>query len=346
MDPDKEVTIYDIARELNVSASTVSRALHENKVIKKATCEKVKACAERMGYRSNSFATNLRRKRTYTIGVIIPRLDSNFMSACLAGMEEVASSNGYNLIISQSHESVKKEEENAKTMYNNRVDGLIASLTVEDSDLLYFERFNKKRIPIVFFDRIPDSTKNMCVLVDNCASAYNATKHLIDNGCKELLHLTMHSNSNVYRDREAGFKKACIENNCGWNVTYLDALNIDSGARVALDILKLELKPDGIFVSNDMAAIGCMLELIKNGFSIPEDIAFIGFNNDPVSLLVSPKLSTVTYPGREAGINAAKCLINYLDLEGEKGELEQVLLHTEVVVRESSVRRTKLNILS
>jgi len=300
MSTEKEVTIYDIAKELEISASTVSRALKGNPVINKKTRERVMACSERLGYRSNAFASNLRRKRTYTIGVIIPRLDSNFMSSCLAGMEEVANEKGYNMIISQSHESSKKEAENAKTMFNNRVDGVIVSLTVEDSNLDYFKKFKEKKVPVVFFDRIPSNTNEVCVLIDNYTASYTATKHLTNQGCRKLVHVSIDSASNVYSDRKRGFEAAANEAGCTSNIIYLNGLNIETGKEVATQVSQMNPHPDGIFVSNDIAAAGCILELKSLGIKVPEDIAIVGFNNDPVCLLVSPKLSTISYPGREA----------------------------------------------
>jgi LacI family transcriptional regulator len=335
---EKEVTIYDIAKELKLSASTISRALKGNTVINKTTRDKVVACAENLGYRSNSFASNLRRKRTYTIGVIIPRLDSNFMSSSIAGMEEVANEKGYNMIISQSHESVKKEAENARTMFDNRVDGVIASLTIEDSQLEYFNRFVDKKIPIVFFDRIPRKTGNVCVLIDNFEAAYQATKHLIDKGCSRLIHLTINSLSNVYVDREKGFEKAVEDNGCSGEVIYLNTLSLESGRAVVSKILGIDALPDGIFVSNDLAAVGCLLELKSNGIKIPDQISVIGFNNDPISLIVSPQLTTISYPGREAGILAASSLIGYLDGDREISSPNRLLLETKLIERESTNR--------
>jgi len=339
MNRSREVTIYDIAKELNLSASTVSRSLKGNKVITKATRDKVSACAERLGYRSNAFARNLRKQKTFTIGAIIPRLDSSFMSTCLAGIEEVANSKGYNLIISQSHESVKKEAENAKTMFDNRVDGVIVSLTVQDSDLSYFNRFKDKNVPIVFFDRVPEDTDNVCFVVDNYNAAYNVARHFIDQGCCRLAHLTMNSKSNVYVDRLNGFKQAANDTGCDFSVFYINEMNIDSGREGAKQILAMDHLPDGIFVSNDMAAVGCMLELKANGIEIPSQVAVVGFNDDPVSKIVEPQLSTVSYPGREAGILAAKCLISLLDRDQEHKFDNNVVLNSELKIRGSSIRR-------
>jgi LacI family transcriptional regulator len=343
MSDHKEITIYDVASELNISASTVSRALKNNPIINKETRLKVIQCAERMGYRSNAFASNLRRKCTNTIGVIVPRLDSNFMSACLAGMEEVVQAKGYNMIISQSHESVARESQNVLTMYNNRVDGLIISLTVEDSNIDYLNRFDEKHIPVVFFDRVPDKTENTCFIVDNVAAAENATNHLIQQGCKNLVHLTINSKSNVYADRKKGFNLALseFEGKCKGQVVFLNALNLESGKEAISQLMKMDVMPDGLFVSNDLAAVGCIMALQENGFKVPEDVAVVGFNNDQVSTIVTPQLTTISYPGKEAGILAAKSLIEHLEGENTFAYTNKVVLNTKLIERGSSLRKAK-----
>jgi LacI family transcriptional regulator len=335
----KEATIYDIARELNLSASTVSRALKGNPVINQQTRKKINECAEKMGYRSNTFASNLRSKRTNTIGVIVPRLDSNFMSSCLAGMEDVASKYGYNMIISQSHESVVKEEQNAITMYNKRVDGLIVSLTFGDSDLSYFGRFAEKNVPVVFFDRVPDETNNVCFVIDNYKVARDATIHLIEQGCKKLLHITVDSNSNVYTDRTRGFFDTVKKySKCAGDVLYLDSLSLETGKNIVDVILGMETPPDGLFVANDMTAVGCMLKLQEKGVKIPEQIAIVGFNDDLVSIIASPQLSTISYPGREAGRLAAKNLIDHLRGDSSMALTNKIVLNAHLIPRASSIR--------
>jgi len=335
----KEATIYDIAKEVKLSASTVSRALKDNPVINPDTRRKVQKCAERMGYRSNTFASSLRTQRTNTIGVIVPKLDSNFMSACLAGMEEVANVKGYNMIISQSHESLEREAQNAGIMFNKRVDGLIASLTVDNCNTEHFDRFNDKNVPVVFFDRVPDHSNNACFVIENFNAAFLATKHLAEQGCKRIMHMTIQSSSNVYVDRIRGFNAAIAESEgCTGEVLYLDALNLDAGKAIVDELLEKEHRPDGLFVANDLAAVGCMIALQEKGITIPCDIAVVGFNNDPVSTIIKPELTTVSYPGKEAGMLAAKNLIDHLSGENDISHTNRVILNTKLIVRESSKR--------
>ncbi|MGF7139711.1 LacI family DNA-binding transcriptional regulator [Roseimarinus sediminis] len=339
----KETTIYDIARELKLSASTVSRALKGSKVINSETRIKVQQCAEELGYRSNSFARNLRTQRTNTIGIIVPRLDSSFMSACLAGMEEVCNERGFNTIISQSRESVEREAQNSITMFNNRVDGVIVSLTAESSDLSYFKRFDEKQVPLVFFDRVPENTRHMSFVIDNFRSAYDATRHLIEQGCSQLVHLTLNSTSNVYIDRKKGFEAAVNDcGNCSGKVVFLDSLTFEKGKEVAQSLLaKL---PDGIFAANDIVAAACIVSLTEKGIKIPDELAVVGFNNDPVASIVQPGLTTVAYPGKRAGMLAAGSLIECIKREGEPSSAgRREMLKAQLIIRASSIRKTNNN---
>jgi LacI family transcriptional regulator len=182
----KEITIYDIAEQLKISPATVSRGLKDHPAISKKTKRKIADVAQKMGYRTNTFASNLRQKRTNTIGVIVPRLNSSFMSDVLAGIEKVANEAGYNLIISQSLESEKKEIANAVTMFNSRVDGLLVSLAYDTKSIAHFEPFIQKNIPLIFFDRTVEHEKCPCIVIDNFKAGYDITKHLIENGCKHI----------------------------------------------------------------------------------------------------------------------------------------------------------------
>lgn len=336
--PMKEITVYDLAKELDLNASTVSRALKNNPVINEATRRRVNEYAREVGYRSNSFASNLRTRKTNTIGVIVPRLDSSFMSACMAGMEEVASEQGYNLLITQSHESKVKEEENSNVLYNKRVDGMIVSLSREGGDLKYLKRFKEKNVPIVFFDRVPDHTSCSCFVIDNSKMAYEVSKHMLDQGCRKLVHLTIESELNVYRDRTMGFFAAVEEcRDSRGEVIYLPNMRLEDGKAVTEKLIESGI--DGVFASNDLVAAGCLCELQARGIRIPEDIAIAGFNNDNIASIVSPGLTTVDYPGREAGRQAMRELLGIVTDRKQKNI--KAKLRPELLIRESSLRKGK-----
>ncbi|OQP54486.1 LacI family transcriptional regulator [Niastella yeongjuensis] len=338
----KEVTIYDLARKLNVSIATVSRALKDDPVVSKKTKKKIFDLAEEMGYRYNHFARNLREQRTYTIGVIVPRLNSYFMSTVIAGIESVVNNEGYTLLISQSSESAGKEVDSAKTMFNNRVDGLLVSLAYETDDLAHFDQFVKKDVPIIFFDRVADHPDGTSVLIDNRKGAYESTSHLIAQGCKHIVHITAPPKRNVYVDRLAGYKQALADHHIPFDEKYIliNNLSQEAGAQAAAAILQMNPLPDAVFAANDNCAVGCMVALKKAGIRIPQDIAFVGFNNDPVSTVVEPNLTTINYPGYKMGEMAAASLINHLNGVNSIDATNTILLRSELIVRASSLKTT------
>lgn len=338
MSQSKEVTIYDLARKLNISIATVSRALKDDPVVSKKTKKKIADLAQEMGYRSNKFARNLRTQRTNTIGVIIPRINSYFMSAVIAGMENVATSEGYNLIISQSSESAEKETANANTLFNNRVDGLLVSLAYDTDSLVHFDAFIRKKIPLIFFDRTADRKECTCVQIDNVRAAYEATTHLIGQGCRRIVHITAPPKRNVYIDRLQGYKQALADQHIAFSEDYLIVCNLsqEAGADAAARIRQMKPLPDAVFVANDNCAVACMIALKQMGIRIPDDIAFVGFNNDPVSTVVEPNLTTINYPGYEMGQVAARNLIDHLNGSSGVHSTNTIILRSELVLRESS----------
>jgi LacI family transcriptional regulator len=339
----KETTIYDIAKALNISPSTVSRGLSNHPAINAKTKNKILKSAQSMGYQSNKFASSLRKKRTNTIGVIIPRLDSLFMSSVIAGIEKVVNTAGYNLIISQSLESEKKEKSNAVIMFNSRVDGLIVSLSNETKDYSHFETFIDKNIPLIFFDRIAEELPSTKVIIDNQKAGYIATKHLIDQGCRKILHITSNVHRNVYRDRFEGYKKALMENNLPFEEDLFIMNDLSETAIVnsikAIFVDHNGERPDGIFLTSDSAAAIALTTLRDNGIRVPEDVAIIGFNNDIISKVTEPAISTINYPGNDMGESVARILLNHLNGDGNLNITSTVVLNTELIVRNSTVRK-------
>ncbi|PWT74132.1 MAG: LacI family transcriptional regulator [Bacteroidetes bacterium] len=343
MTSNKEVTIYDLARRLNISIATVSRALKNDPVVSKKTKKEIFELAEEMGYRSNLFARNLRNQRTDTIGVIVPRLNSYFMSTVIAGIESVVNHAGFNLIISQSSESTSKEMANARTMFNNRVDGLLVSLAYDTDDISHFDIFLRRNIPLVFFDRVTDHKNCTNILIDNRKAAYEITNHLISQGCKRIVHITAASRSNVYVDRLAGYKHALQDARMPVRKEYIidNDLSQEAGFAVSEKIRQMRPFPDAVFAANDSCAVGCMLGIEQAGIDIPGDIAFAGFNNDPVSKVVTPNLTTINYPGYEMGETAARHLINRLNGAAGVHSTNTILLRSELIARASSLRKVK-----
>jgi LacI family transcriptional regulator len=260
-------------------------------------------------------------------------------------MEDAANREGYNLIISHSLESAEKEMSNALTMFNKRVDGLLVSLAYDTENIAHFEPFFKKGIPVIFFDRIYDHRESMSVVIDNYKAAYDITKHLIDNGCRRIMHLGGNMLRNVYADRLRGYKQALHDNKIKFDdkLLFISKLNEESGTEAAKMILKMgNKKPDGVFSSNDTAAVHCMMKLKQAGINIPADIAFAGFNNDPASKIIEPNLTTVNYSGYDMGEAAVTSLINHLNGIANVKTTNTIILRSDIIIRDSSLKKQSL----
>ncbi|MEA5257869.1 LacI family DNA-binding transcriptional regulator [Arcicella aquatica] len=335
----KEITIYDIANQLKLSPATVSRALNDHPAINEKTKLLVNARATELGYRSNKFASNLRKQKTNTIGVIVPRLNSYIMSTVIAGMEKVANEEGFNLIISQSLESQKKEIANAKTMFSSRVDGLLVSVAFDTDSFEHFLPFMKKKIPLIFFDRIFENSDCPDIVIDNAKAGYEATKHLIEQGRRNIVHITGNLKRNVYSDRLKGYQQALTEQGIPLNQdnVWVTALNLEAGREIAHRIKALANKPDALFIASDLCAVSCIATLKDLKIDIPKDISVVGFNNDPVAQVISPKLTTIHYPAKEMGEMAVKSLINHLKGNMNLDTTTTITLRSELIIRESSL---------
>lgn len=333
----KEITIYDIAASLNLSSATVSRGLKDHPAIRKETKKRILDKAKEMGYRHNLFASNLRRNRTNTIGVIVPRLNSYFMSSVISGIEKVANEDGYNLVISQSLESEKKEIVNIKTMFNSRVDGLLVSLAYDTVDDSQFKIILDKNIPLIFFDRVSEHPLCTSVIIDNFAAGYAMTEHLISQGCKRIVHLTANLRRNVYAERLRGYKQALADYGIPYDERLIFVNNLSEAACVETvqRVLKMNPLPDAIFSSNDSSAVVCIRELKQAGIAIPREIAVGGFNDEPISTVVEPNLTTIHYPGQEMGEVCASILIRKL-AKPDNGDLNKVVLRHRLIIRGSS----------
>ncbi len=339
----KDITIYDLARELKLSAATISRALQGHPKINKQTKKRILEKAAEMGYRSNTFASSLRSKKTNTLGVIVPRINSYFMATVLAGMEDAASRKGYNLIITNSHESAVKEKAGAAILFNKRVDGLLISLATGTEDSTHLEPFLKKNIPVIFFDRTIELENTISIIIDNYKAAYEATSHLITQGCKKIMHITGSLARNVYSERLRGYKQALKDNKLPLQekFIYVSPFNDTTGKEAADIILKLKPaeRPDGVFVANDSAAVHCMLHLKAANVVIPGEIAFVGFNNDPISKIIEPNLTTVRYPAYAMGEIAVTNLINILTKENNAQATNSLVMRSELLIRASSLKK-------
>ena len=347
MEESRDVTIYDIAQRMNLATSTISRALKDHHTISDKTIKKVKKVAEEMGFRPNILAAGLRGNSTRIIGVLVTRINRPFISSLISGIEEVAQKAGYSVMITQSHDSYEDEVNLSKALYDSRVCGLICSLAMATRDTGHFQKFIDKNIPLVFVDRVPKDFSTYRVMIDNYSAGYKATKHLIDQGCTRIAHITGSQYRNTYSERKRGYVDALLEAGLTVDEEIITETNLsfEEGEAVANTLFDLPNPPDGIFASNDTAAVGAIQVAKRRGLKIPHDIAIIGFNDDPIASIIDPGLTTISHPAVKMGQTSAKKILNHLKTGKKNSETpkkdsitEVTFLNTEVLVRASSKR--------
>lgn len=342
MDRKTSVTIHDIARELNISASTVSRALNDNPRISKSTKDKIKSLALKLGYQPNTIASNLRTQKTHTIGIVVPLINRHFFSTFISGVEDVAFEAGYNVIISQSKDLLQKEKQIVHSMFSNRVDGLITSISMQTSNFEHFQMFADKNIPLIFFDRIAPQLNANKIIVDDFACGFKATQHLIDQGYQRIAHLAGPTVLNTYHDRMEGYKSALKKNQMPIenDLIICNRLTRMDGQQAIKQLLDLKNPPDAVFCGNDTSALSMIVYLKSQGIRIPEDFGIVGFSNEPFSEVVTPSISTLKQPAQEMGQKAAELIINEIENKELPRTYQTITMPTELIIRASSSRKT------
>lgn len=333
----KRITINDIAKELGVTPSTVSRALAGNTRVSLKTRESVVQKAKELGYQQNVIASSLRKGRSDTIGMIVPRINRHFFSNVISGVEEILNPAGYTLVICQSGESFVKEQKAVNMLLANQVGGIIISLSVQTKSFEHLENMMKRGIPLVQFDRVNSDIRCSKILNDNFNGAYLATRHLIKSGYKRIGHLAGSQSLTAYQERYRGYIKAMEEEGfkLGNSLVYNDVLTREAGRDTILKALKNE-RADALFCSGDYSALGVLDGLKEMNINVPNDFGIVGFANEPFSELIHPTLSTVEQNSFEMGTRVATAMIK--NLEGKHWEEEEVI-PTRLIVRESSWKR-------
>lgn len=332
----KQVTIKDLARTLNISVTTVSRAIRNAPDINPNTRKAVMELAESLNYEPNYIAQSLVKKQTKIIGVIVPSIQSNYFSLALSGMTDVATEHDYYLMICQSNETAELELSNIKKLVSCHVDGLLISISKETKDTEEFERISARGIPIVMFDRILPGFCCSKVIVDEYEGAFRAVEHLIKKGCKRIAHIAGPKDLSVSNNRKNGYLDALKKHQLPVDESMIIHCNSfeDDALKSIRKLVKRGNKPDGIFFINDLSAITAIKYLRRQGIRVPEDIKLVGFNNDPVSEVVEPSLTTVMQPGYEVGKLSMGILID--EIRDNISGTETILLRTRLIERNSS----------
>lgn len=295
-----EKTIVDIADELGLSVSTVSRALNDHPNISIKTKERVKKMARKLGYRPNAMAAGLRNNKSKTIGLIVPRISMFYPAAISTIIQNKLQEFGYNLIICQSNDSLEQEIALVNTLYSARVDGLAVSATLYTSDFSHFDIFKQQNIPLVFFDRVPPKEYNVKVIKgDDFLGGFLATEHLIDKGCKDIVHISGPLTCNLYKERLAGYKDALQKNKLPYKKqrVFFHELTKENAWQTAEKIFSQKPYPDGVFATNDTTALTILEYCRKNGIQVPQQCKIVGYSNDPRTEIVTPSITSVDqYP--------------------------------------------------
>jgi LacI family transcriptional regulator len=299
------VTIKDIARELNLSTSTVSRALRGSYEISPETKKLVLEYAEKINYRPNPIALSLKERRSRAIGVVMTEIANNFFSQAINGIESIAYNRGYHVIITQAHESRDREIVNVQHLASRSVDGLVVSVSSESENISHLKELHEKGLPIVFFDRITDEIETHKVTANNYLGAFHATEHLIYQGFKRIAHITSSAHLSITKERLRGYREALEKHNIPFNVSLVKYCNrggmIVEEVEVAVkEVFSSKPKPDALFAASDRITIVC-LRVLKEARQKKYDVGIIGFTNSNLGDLFHPTLSVVRQPAFEIG---------------------------------------------
>ncbi len=335
-----KITLKDIARELEVSISTVSKALKNSEEISRDTKEKVQAFAKLYNYKPNNIAISLKNKRTKNIGVVIPAIVHHFFTTVIRGIEKYANARGYNVIVCLSEESFDKEVINMEMLANGSIDGFIMSLsseTQQKGDFNHLKEVTEQGIPVVLFDRITNEIDCDKVIIDDQLGAYNATKKLIDEGRKRIAHITTDDYLSVSKERTKGYLKALQDN----------GLEADESRILKLSTMEIDEERIKEFLdANDFDAVFCVNEIFTvysmrlvqtKGLRIPEDVSFIGFTDGLLSRYSNPSLTMVAQHGEKMGEISAQMLIDKVESEKEEETFQTKILEPTLVIRNSTV---------
>ena len=338
------ITIKDIARALNLSVSTVSKALRGSHEISEETKKKVRAYATRHNYKPNPIAQSLKRGRSKSIGVIVCNIDNNFFSQAINGIESVARQKDYNVIITQTQESYEREVANSEHLSSRSVDGLIISLSAETKRIDHLVKLHDKGLPIVFFDRISDEISTHKVIANNFKGAFEATRHLLQQGFRRIATITSSPSLSITLERLEGYKKALEDAGLDADPKYIKFCPhggmIQEETRQALtELLQLEHRPDAIFTASDRLSTTTLSLLRKMTIAVPDEIAMVGFTNSISADIFHPSLTAVVQPALEMGQLATELLIQLIESKRPVVDFSKRVLETQLHIRDSSMRR-------
>jgi LacI family transcriptional regulator len=337
----QKITIHDIARELKLTSGTVSRALNDNPRISEATKFLVKEKAAELKYQRNKIASSLRSGKSHTIGVIIPSAQMNFFGSVVHGIELMASSNGYSILLYQTEETTSLERKAIETFLSARVDGILASVAKETIDFTHYQELQKRHIPLVLFDRTNDALNVPSVLIDDYKGAFLATEHLIEKGYKKIAHVLGPRHIKSFQERLKGYEDALQKHGIKQrpDFIYKGDISIESGKAAVDYFFNLPVIPDAVFAVEDYTALGIIKGLKERKVNIPDDFGVIGFANESFGEHITPSLSSVDQQTVQMGKAAMKLLMEIIAVKEKKHGLQskqKIVLEPILYAREST----------
>lgn len=337
------MNLKELAKELNLSISSVSKALRDSHEISASTKKLVLAKAKELNYQVNPFASSLRNQKSKTIAVVIPEITYNFFVQAINGIESFAQDKGYHVLIYLTHENMEKEIAITNLLQNGRVDGILMALSSQTDNTTHLEELRKKNIPLVFFDRVAERIDAPKVITDDYNNGILATEHLIEKGCKQIAFLSMSSHLSIINNRKAGYLNALKNNGIkNKNNLIIQCTNDDKKNRPLIKkLLKGKNRPDGIFASVEKLALSLYDLCAELKLNIPRDIKIIGFSNLQTAALLNPSLTTITLPAFEMGREAASILFKLLVKKGTNDIPDKTVLESLLIERNSTRGKEK-----
>jgi LacI family transcriptional regulator len=337
----KKNTIHDIARKLNITASTVSRALNDHPRISEATKKAVQKTAQKLNYQPNHIAAALRSGKSNIIGIIVPTIDRSFFASIVRGIEEIANASRYNVMICQTYDNYEKEIATVEALLNARVDGIMASHAKETKDFDHFLKVREKGIPVILFDRANDDLEVSQVVVDDFLGAYKATEHLIQQGCKRIAHFTNTLKITIYKERLRGYREALLAHGLKYDESLIveSNLQLEDGRDGMIKLLSLDQHPDAVFSASASSAMGALQVLKERGIKVPQDVALVAFTNESFTSFSDPAITAVEQHSMRMGNAAAEIFLEEISDDQKKFIPQKIVLKPELIIRQSSIRK-------
>ncbi|NOY37802.1 MAG: LacI family transcriptional regulator [Chlorobi bacterium] len=334
------VTIKDIARVLGISPSTVSRALKDHPDIAAETKRAVKELAEELNYQPDPIALSLKKRQSHIIGVLVPEIVHYFFSTVISGIEDLAYASGYRVMICQSNENFSHEVKNIDALLASRVDGILVSLSKETTSYRHLENIVEQRVPMVMFDRVAESLRVDKVVVDDLNGAYKAVSHLIEMGCRRIIHYGTAQYLAIGKNRREGYLRALADHNLPKRDEDIVRCDLyEDAVRITRGMMQRSPKPDAFFAVNDFTAIGTIKTLQELGYRVPEDVAVVGFTNGQIADVISPALTSVEQFGYNLGKTAVELLLERLNVPGKTIPARTRTIKTKLIIKASSLRK-------